>query len=101
MDINAMKTLLTTKGILVPGQGLTLNSATTKEGETTDWMRHWNNDLRIAVSIAKDTVALITAKDIKAEYLVLQGPEERASTESGETYQAYRIVAVTPAEITL
>lgn len=96
-----MKTLLATKGILVEGQGLTLNSATTKEGLETEWMRHWNNDSRIAVSIAKKTVELIQAKDPKAEHLVLQGPEERASTESGQVYQAYRIVAVTPAEITL
>lgn len=101
MNINAMKTLLATKGILVAGQGLTLNSATTKEGESTDWMRHWNNDARKAVSIAKDTVALIQAKDPKAEHLVLQGPETRTSTESGQDYEAYRIVAVTPAEITL
>lgn len=101
MNINAMKTLLATKGILVAGQGLTLNSATTKDGLDTDWMRHWNNDARIAVSIAKDTVALIQAKDPKAEHLVLQGPEERASTDSGQAYHAYRIVAVTPAEITL
>lgn len=101
MDIIAMKTLLATKGILVAGQGLTLNSATTADGEATDWMRHWNNDSRIAVSIAKDTVALITAKDPKAEHLVLQGPETRAAKDGGEEYAAYRIVAVTPAEITL
>ena len=101
MDINAMKAVLVTKGILVAGQGLTLNKATTKEGEATEWMRHWNNDSRIAVSIAKDTVALIQAKDPKAEHLVLQGPEERASGETGEVYKAYRIVAVTPAEVTL
>lgn len=100
MNINAMKTLLTTKGILVEGQGLTLNSATTKEGEATEWMRHWNNDSRVAISIAKDTVALITAKDPKAEHLVLQGPETRTS-ESGDDYTSYRIVAVTPAEVTL
>ncbi len=101
MNISAMKTLLADKGILTAGQGLSLNSATTKEGEATEWMRHWNNDSRIAVSIAKDTVALITAKDPKAEHLVLQGPETRTSGESGEDYTAYRIVAVTPAEVTL
>lgn len=101
MNITAMKTLLVTKGILVAGQGLSLNSATTKEGEATDWMRHWNNDARIAVSIAKDTVALIQAKDIKAEHLVLQGPETRSSGTTGEDYQAYRIVAVQPAEVEL
>jgi hypothetical protein len=100
MNITAMKVLLVTKGILVANQGLSLNSATTKEGEATDWMRHWNNDARIAVSIAKDTVALITAKDPKAEHLVLQGPETRTSSE-GNDYDAYRIVAVAPAEITL
>ena len=101
MNITAMKGLLVTKGILVAEQGLSLNSATTKEGESTDWMRHWNNDARIAVSIAKDTVALITAKDPKADHLVLQGPETRSSGTSGEDYTAYRIVAVQPAEVTL
>ena len=101
MNITAMKTLLATKGIIVAGQGLNLNSATTKEGLPTDWMRHWNNDSRIAISIAKDTVELIQKNDIKANHLVLQGPEERQSGDSGEAYTAYRIVAVTPAEITL
>jgi len=104
MNINAMKTLLVTKGILVAEQGLTLNSATTADGLDTSWMRHWNNDKRIAISIAKDTVALIQAKDIKAEHLVLQGPETRQTSSgdnAGQDYEAYRIVAVTPAEITL
>ena len=101
MNITAMKSLLVNKGILVADQGFTLNSATTKEGLETAWMRHWNNDARIAVSIAKDTVALIQAKDPKAEHLVLQGPETRTAQDGGVDYDAYRIVAVTPAEITL
>jgi len=32
-----MKTLLASKGILVAGQGLTLNRATTADGLDTDW----------------------------------------------------------------
>lgn len=94
-----MKALLVTKGILVEGQGLSLNTAEDKDGNKTDWMRYWNNDARKAVSIHKDTVALIQANDPKASQLVLQAPEVRQGSQGD--YEAYRIVAVAPAEVEL
>ena len=33
-----------------------LNTALDKENNPTDWMRHWENDARVAVSIHKDTL---------------------------------------------
>lgn len=99
MNIVALKNVLTDKGILVTGQGLALNTAEDKDGNKTEWMRHWNDDKRVAISIHRDTVALIRANDPKANNLVLQAPEVRQGSK-GE-YTAYRIVAVTGAEITL
>lgn len=96
-----MKAVLVEKGILVAGQKLGLNPATTKEGLPTDWMRFWNDDKRIAVSIAKDLVTSIQNGDEKANHLVLQAPETRTGNESGTDYTAYRIVAVQPAAVEL
>ena len=101
MNIVALKAVLVEKGILVTGQKLGLNPAVTKEGLPTDWMRFWNDDKRIAVSIAKDLVAAIQNNDVKANHLVLQAPETRTGGESGQDYTAYRIVAVQPAEVEL
>ena len=72
-----------------------------KTNAPTLWMRHWDNNRRIAVSIHKDTIALIQAGGAGATNLVLQDPEERIAEASQTTYLAYRIVSVTPAEITL
>lgn len=99
MNINALKLVMVANGILVAGQPLTLNTAEDKDGNKTDWMRHWNDNSRIAVSVHKDTVALIQANDPKASQLVLQAPETREGSKGA--YTAYRIVAVTPAEVSL
>lgn len=67
----------------------------------TKWMRHWDNARRVAVSVHADTVAIIQANGPEAQHLVLQGPEEVLAEESQTMYTRYRIVAVTPAEVTL
>jgi hypothetical protein len=76
---------------------LELNTAKDKDGNPTDWMRHWNNDSREAVSIHKDLVGEIQA-DSNISSLGLQ--TETRTGEKGD-YQAHRIVKYAPAEITL
>lgn len=73
-----------------------LNTAT-KDGKPTDWLRHWDNDNRVAVSIHKDTVAQIQANPQMNE-LSLQ--EDTRTGAKGE-YKALRIVAYKPAEVVL
>lgn len=60
----------------------------------TSWMRHWDNDRRIAVSIHKDLVGELKA-DKEISSLGLQ--KEVREGEQGE-YTSYRIVRYTPAE---
>ena len=77
---------------------LELNTATEADGETpTEWMRHWDNDNRVAVSIHKELVAELKALP-SMEGLGLQ--HEVREGEKGD-YDAYRIVKYTPAEIKL
>lgn len=42
-------------------QVINLNTVTTEKGEKTEWMKHWDNDGRIAILIHKDTLAKIKA----------------------------------------
>ena len=42
-------------------QTLGLDTVTTEAGEKTMWMKHWDNDNRIAVLIHKDTLAKVKA----------------------------------------
>jgi hypothetical protein len=76
---------------------LDLNTAKDKDGNPTDWMRHWSNDTREAVSIHKDLVAEIKS-DKNLNSLGLQ-----TETRTGEqgAYTAYRVVKYAPAETTL
>jgi len=76
---------------------LNLNTATDSDNKPTDWMRHWDNDNRIAVSLHKDTLAKIKANP-NMPNLVLQS-ENREGAQG--TYKAMRIVAVAEAEATL
>ena len=76
---------------------LNLNTAKDKDGNPTMWMRHWDNERRIAVSIHKGTVAELK-KDSKVASLGLQ--HEVRKGEQGE-YDAYRIVKYADAEETL
>lgn len=76
---------------------LELNTSNDADGNPTDWMRHWDNDNRVAVSIHKDLVEDIK-KDANIASLGLQ--TETRTGEQGD-YTAYRIVKYTPAETTL
>lgn len=76
---------------------LNLNTATDKDNNPTDWMRHWDNDNRIAVSIHKELVSELKA-DRNIASLGLQ--KEVRIGEQGN-YTAYRIVKYSPAEETL
>ena len=75
---------------------LNLNTAQDTNGNDTEWLRHWDNDGRIAVSIHKETVSAI--KDGGVSTLALQS-EVREGAQG--KYIAKRIVMFTPAEVTL
>ncbi|NCO74338.1 MAG: hypothetical protein GW856_03635 [Cyanobacteria bacterium] len=76
---------------------LELNTANDKDGKPTDWMRHWDNDNRVAVSIHKELVSELKA-DANISSLGLQ--TEKRTGEQGD-YTAHRIVRYSPAEETL
>jgi len=75
---------------------LNLNTAKDKDDKPTDWMRHWDNDNRVAVSIHKDLV-----KEIKSGNVTTLGLQEEEREGSKGKYIAKRIVKYTPAEETL
>ncbi len=67
---------------------LKLQVATDAQNNPTDWLRHWENSERIAISVHKDLVAEIKANpnlDLDLDKEIRVGP-------SGEDYTAYRIV---------
>lgn len=84
---------------------LALNTATDADGNPIvdadgkkgQWLRHWDNDSRTAVSIHKDLFEEIKA-DSTISTLGLQ--KETRSGELGD-YTAMRIVKYAPAEFTL
>jgi hypothetical protein len=70
---------------------LELRTATTEAGADTDWMRHWDNDNRVAVSIHKDLV-----KDLKGDPgIATLGLQKEIRTTSKGSYTAFRIVNFT------
>ena len=78
-------------------QQLELNTAEDKDGNKTDWMRHWDNDNRVAVSIHKELIAEIKSNSNIASLGV---QKEKRTGEQGD-YTAIRIVKYSPAEETL
>ena len=76
---------------------LNLNTANDVDNQPTQWMRHWDNVNRVAVSLHKDTLAKIKANP-NMPNLVLQ---QELRTGAQGNYTAMRIVAVTEAEDTL
>lgn len=76
---------------------LELNTAKDKDDKPTDWLRHWDNERRIAISIHKELVQEVQ-KDSNIASLGLQKEEREGS--KGK-YTAYRIVKYKPAEVTL
>lgn len=71
-----------------------------KDGVKTEWLRHWDNEKRIAISIHKETLEKIKA-DKTLSTLGLNAPEEIVSATSGTAYTALRIVAYTASDATL
>ena len=74
-----------------------LNTATDADNNPTEWMRHWDNENRVAVSIHKELVGELQA-DANISSLGLQ--TEARTGEQGD-YTAYRVVKYAPAETTL
>lgn len=72
---------------------LNLQRANDRAGQPTQWLRHWDNDHRIAVSIHEDTLAF--AKENPADEHFITQHETRQSEASGLPYDSYRIVKVT------
>jgi hypothetical protein len=89
MDILEVKNVL---GI----NKLNLNKSEDKDGKPTDWLRHWDNDGRVAVSIHKDTFDAIKAGDVST----LDIQTETREAKLGK-YTAKRIIMYTPAEFSL
>lgn len=67
---------------------LSLSYATDLEGNKTDWLRHWDNDKRVAISIHSDLAKSLKANPSENQ-LSLQS--EMRTGEQGP-YTAYRIV---------
>lgn len=69
---------------------LELTTATDENGNPTDWLRHWDNDNRIAVSLHKDLAKELSQdptgaiKSLAVQTVIKQG-------EQGD-YTAHRIV---------
>lgn len=81
---------------------LNLNTCTDKEGvvykdkEGGEWLRHWDNDSRVEVSVSKKTLAMI-----KSENPSTLGIQTESREAAGGSLTSHRIVKYTPAEETL
>lgn len=91
-----MATLAEIKDVL-GYNALNLNTVTTVSGEKTDWMKHWDNNSRVAVLIHKDTLAKVKANGAIATLGINTQIKQGAKGE----YVAKTIVAYTEAEETL
>jgi hypothetical protein len=76
---------------------LSLNTVETSTGEKTSWMKHWNNESRVAILLHKDTLAKIKA-NMSCPSLGIKTAIKQGS--QGE-YTAHTIVMYKPAEETL
>lgn len=76
-----------------------LNVAKTTDDQPTDWLRHWDNTARVAVSIHKDLFAELKA-DTQNSISSLGLQTETREGEQGP-YESYRIIKYTPAEFEL
>jgi hypothetical protein len=70
---------------------LNLQRANNKEGQPTEWLRHWDNDRRIAVSIHQDTLDFAKENPNDAQFITQHEDRESAA---GGGYSSYRIVKV-------
>lgn len=76
---------------------LSLNTAMDKDNNPTEWMRHWDDENRIAISVHKELVSELQA-DPEINTLGLQTETRQGSK---GPYTAIRIVKFTPAEVIL
>jgi hypothetical protein len=76
---------------------LGLNTVATATGEQTSWMKHWDNNNRIAVLIHKDTLSKLKANP-DCPSLGIKSATKQGS--KGE-YTAHTIVMYSEAEETL
>jgi hypothetical protein len=76
---------------------LSLNTVATATGEQTSWMKHWDNNSRVAVLIHKDTLAKLKA-NMECSSLGIKTAIKQGS--KGE-YKAHTIVMYNEAEETL
>lgn len=90
MKLNEIKTQL-------GYETLSLNTVATATGEQTSWMKHWDNDKRIAVLIHKDTLAKLKA-DINCSSLGINTAVKQGI--KGQ-YTAHTIVMYKEAEETI
>lgn len=75
-------------------EALNLNTVATATGESTSWMKHWDNDKRIAVLIHKDTLAKLKA-NMECSSLGIKTAIKQGS--KGE-YTAHTVVMYNEAE---
>lgn len=75
---------------------LNLNTANDVDGNPTDWLRHWDNDNRVAVSIHKETI-----KAIQQDKTTNLGIQTSTRTGTKGDYTAHRIVKYKAAEVVL
>lgn len=61
----------------------------TKDGQPTEWLRHWDNDKRVAVSIHQDTLKYLQEHP---ECNQLGTQQQDIEPEDGAPYTAFRIV---------
>ena len=76
---------------------LSLNTVATATGEKTSWMKHWDNDNRVAVLVHKDTLAKIKANPNCASLGIKTAIKQGNKGE----YTAHTIVMYQEAEETL
>ena len=76
---------------------INLNTVTTESGEKTDWMKHWDNNERVAILVHKDTLAKMKANPSISSLGINTQIKQGAKGE----YIAKTIVAYTEAEETL
>lgn len=76
-----------------------LNTALDVDNKPTDWLRHWDNDNRVSVSLHKDLFAELKADTTgKIDTLALQTEVREGA--KGE-YTSHRIIKYTPAQFEL
>ena len=75
-------------------EALNLNTVATATGENISWMKHWDNDNRVAVLIHKDTLAKLKS-NMECSSLGIKTAIKQGS--KGE-YKAHTIVMYNEAE---